>query len=54
MNYLKINEKKIIFINRLKYAEHKKICLSIEVYKIYGSNDYRKKYEASSELKNKN
>ena len=35
----KIQRKKINFINRLKYAEQKTLCISIDVYKIYEGND---------------
>ena len=52
MNSLKFKEKKINFINRLKYAEHKISCICIEVYKIYDGNDYDKIYEVLSTLKN--
>ena len=40
-------------INGLKYAEHKIFCICIEVYKIYEGDDYNKKYELLSTLKNK-
>ena len=31
----KIQRKKVKFTNRLKYAEHKKLCICVDVYKIY-------------------
>ena len=49
----KIQRKKINFINRLKYAEYKIFCICIDVYKIYGGDDYDKIYEVLSTLKNK-
>ena len=49
----KIQGKKINFINRLKYAEHKIFCICIEVYKIYEGNDFDKLYEVLSRLKQK-
>ena len=52
MNSLNFNEKKLNFINRLKYAEHKVFCICIEVHKLYEGNDYDKIYEALSTLKN--
>ena len=42
MNSLKYNEKKINFVNRLKYAELKIFCISVDVYKIFEDNDYDK------------
>ena len=50
-NLLKYNEKKINFINRLKYAELKTFCMCVDVYKIYEANDYDKLYEILSTLK---
>ena len=49
----KIQRKRINFINRLKYAEHKIFCICIEVYEIYESDDCNKIYEVLSTLKNK-
>ena len=51
MNPLKYN-KKINFINRLKYAEHKIFCICVDVYQIFEGNDFDKIYEALSTLKN--
>ena len=48
----KIQRKKIIFINRLKYAEQKIFCVCIDVYKIYESDDYNEIYKILSTLKN--
>ena len=36
------NQRKKNFITRLKYAEHKKLCMCIEVYKFYESINYDK------------
>ena len=49
----KIQRKRINFINRLKYAEVKILSISVDVYKIYESNDYDKLFEVLSTLKNK-
>ena len=49
----KIQRKKINFINRLKYAEQKIICICIDVYKIYEGDDYDEIYKVLSTLKNK-
>ena len=48
----KIQRKKIIFINRLKYAEVKTFCICIDVYKIYEGDDYDEIYKVLSILKN--
>ena len=47
----KIQRKKINFINRLKYAEHKIFCICIDVYKIYEDNDFNEIYKVLSTLK---
>ena len=39
------------FFNSLKYAEHKIVCICIEVYKICDGNDFDKIYEALSTSK---
>ena len=49
----KISRKKMNFINRLKYAEHKKLCIFIEVHKKYDGTDFYNLFEALSKLKNK-
>ena len=49
----KIQGKKINFINRLKYAEHKIFYICVDVYKIYGGDNFDKTYEILSTLKNK-
>ena len=49
----KNQQKKINFINGLKYAEHKIFCIYIEVYKIHESIHYDKLYEVLTNLKNK-
>ena len=38
----KIQRKRMNFINRLKYADHKVFCICIDVYKIYEGNRYDK------------
>ena len=43
----------INFINRLKYSKHKIFCICIEVYNIYGGNDYNKIGKALSTIKSK-
>ena len=48
----KIQRKKN-FINRLKYAELKIICICIDVYKIFEGDDYNEIYTILSTLKNK-
>ena len=48
----KIQRKKN-FINRLKHAEHKILCICVDVHKIYEGNDYNKLYEVLSTLKDK-
>ena len=53
MNSQNYKEKKINFINRLKYAEQKIFCICIDVYKIYEGNDYDRIYEVLLILKNK-
>ena len=53
MKSQKYKEKKINFINRLKYAEQKIFCICIDLYKIYEGDDYYKIYEALSTLNNK-
>ena len=49
----KIQRKKIIFINRLKYAEVKIFSICVDEYKIYESDDYDEIYKVSSALKSK-
>ena len=49
----KIQRKKIIFINQLKYAEQKIFCICIDVYKIYENDEYAGIFEVLSILKNK-
>ena len=49
----KIQREKIIFISRLKYAEVKIISICLDVNKIYEGDDYDKKFEVLSTLKNK-
>ena len=50
--FFKIQRKKIIFLNRIKYAEHKIFCICVDVYKNFESDDYCKLYEVLSTLKN--
>ena len=40
-------------MNRLKFAEQKKVCISIDVFKIYDGNDIGKTFEVLSTLRNK-
>ena len=49
----KIQRKKLNFINTLKHAEVKIFSICVDLYNIYESVDYDKKYEVLSTLKNK-
>ena len=49
----KKQRKKLIFINRLKYAEIKIFSICLDVYKIYEGNDYDEIYKVLYTLKNK-
>ena len=49
----KIQRKKINFINRLKYAEFKIFSICVDLYIIYGGDDYDDIYKFLSKLKNK-
>ena len=51
--FSKCQRKRINFINRLKYAEHKNFCICVDVYQIYESNDFDRIYEVLSTLKKK-
>ena len=53
MNSVKYKEKKINFINRLKYAEVKIFFNCVDVYKFYECDDFDKIYKVLSTLKNK-
>ena len=53
MNSLRYKVKKINFINRIKYAEHKLFCVCIDIYTIYEGIDYDEIFKVSSTLKNK-
>ena len=44
----KIQRKKINFINRIKYSEHKTFCICIEIYILYEGNIYDKLHEILS------
>ena len=46
-------QRKINFINRLKYAEQKIFCICIDLYMIYDGNNYDEIYKVLSTLKNK-
>ena len=48
----KSQRKRINFINRIKYVEHKKFRICIEVYIFYEDDDFDKIYEVLSTLKN--
>ena len=47
----KIQRKQINFNNRLKYAELKIFCISVDVYTIYDGNDFDKIFEVLSLIK---
>ena len=49
----KIQRKKINFINRLKCADQEIFCICVDVYKIYGGEDYDKLFEVLSTLEKK-
>ena len=49
----KTQRKKINLINRLKYAEQKKFCICVDVYKSYEGHDYDAIFKVLSTLKNK-
>ena len=49
----KNQRKRIYFIIRLKYAEHKIFCICIGVHKVFEGKNYDKIYEVLSSLKNK-
>ena len=53
MNSQKHKEEKTNFINRLKYAEVEQFILCVDLYKMYEDNEYNKRYEVLSTLKNK-
>ena len=53
MNSLKYNERKLNFINRLKYAEAKIFSICVDVYKIYEGDDYDEIFKVLTTLKNK-
>ena len=46
------NEQKINFPNREKYAQHKILCICIDVCKTYEDNNNEIMFEVSSSLKN--
>ena len=52
MNSLKFNEKKINFINRLKYAGVKIFSICVDVYKTYEGADFDEIYKVLSTMKN--
>ena len=54
MNSLKLKEKKMNFINRLKYAEVKIISKFVDVDKIFEGCNYNQLFEILSTLKSKN
>ena len=50
----KISRKKLNFMNRSKYAQHKTFCLWMNVYKSWEGVDFNGIFEVSSRLKTKN
>ena len=52
MNLVKFQLKKI-FTRRLEYAQHKIICICVESYKIFESNDIEKFTLSSTSINNK-
>ena len=46
-------QRKKSFTNGLKYAEQNIFCICVDVCQIYDGNDYDKKYEVLSTIKNK-
>ena len=48
----KIQRKRTIFNNRIKYAEYKIFCICIKVYKTYEGNVFDRIYEVLFKLKN--
>ena len=48
----KIQQKRIIFVNQLKYAENKRIYICTDKYKIYEVDDFDKRFEILSTLLN--
>ena len=53
MNSQKYKEKKINFLNRLRYAEIKIFSICVDLYKTYEGDDYDEIYKVLSTLKNK-
>ena len=49
--FTELQRKKTNFINRLKYAEHKNLCICPDVYKNYEGGDFDKICEVLSTLK---
>ena len=49
----KNQRKRINFINRLNYAEHRKFWICVDVYKLYDGIDFVKKNEVLSTLREK-
>ena len=47
----KVQRKKFSFINRIKFAEHKLFCISVEVYKVYERIDFSEIFEVLATLK---
>ena len=44
-------QRKIIFINRLKYGEQKIFCICVGVYKIFEGDDFDEIFQALSAIK---
>ena len=53
MNYQKYKERKLIFINRKKYAEIKIVSICVDLYKLYDGDENDEIYKVLSSIKNK-
>ena len=49
----KSHREKLDFINRLKYAQKKILCISIDVYKLFEGNDFNGNLDVIWNLKNR-
>ena len=48
-----LQRKKIGFINRLKYAQHKILCIYIDLYKLYEVNDFIQFFDVLSRIRDR-